>query len=227
MIQPVGGRDEAARVKVWDAFVRLSHWLIVAGFFIAYISEDDFLTIHVWAGYTVGLLVTLRVVWGIIGPRHARFSDFICRPSLVIRYAVDLLRFRAKRYLGHSPAGGAMVLALLGGLLAITWTGLVLYAVEENAGPLASVYGRVDIHSAQLERATTEEKGTVDAREDHDEDEDHREEDEFWEELHEALATLVLALVILHIAGVALASIVHRENLARSMVTGFKRSADD
>jgi cytochrome b len=64
------------QAKVWDGFVRLAHWLLVAGFFIAYFTEDDALTVHVWAGYLVGLILLLRVAWGFVGPEYARFSSF-------------------------------------------------------------------------------------------------------------------------------------------------------
>ena len=101
---------------MWDAFVRLFHWSVAVGFFVAYFTEDGPLTLHVWAGYVVGVLVVLRIVWGFIGPEHARFSSFIFPPGTVLRYLWDLLLGRAKRYLGHSPGGGAMVLVLLIGL---------------------------------------------------------------------------------------------------------------
>ena len=126
-------------VTVWDPLVRLFHWSLGGAFFVAYFSEDDLLNLHVWAGYVVGGLVALRIVWGFVGPRHARFADFICSPYKAWRYSFDLLRRRATRYLGHSPAAGAMVIALLVGLGATVWSGLEVYAVEENAGPLAGI----------------------------------------------------------------------------------------
>ena len=64
-------------VLVWDPFVRLFHWSLVVGFSVAYLTEDDLLTVHVWAGYVVGLLIVARVVWGRVCSRHARLSDFI------------------------------------------------------------------------------------------------------------------------------------------------------
>ena len=212
--------ESKTRIQVWDVFVRVFHWTVVAAFFIAYFTEDDLLTLHVWAGYTIGVFLILRVLWGFIGPKHARFRDFIYRPFAVWSYVVDLVTFRAKRYLGHSPAGGAMVLALLIGLSATIWTGLELYAVEENAGPLAAVSTNAEGSSAGPSKLL------VFVSEDEGQNE-HEGRDgeggESWEDLHETLANLMLALVILHVAGVALASIEHRENLVRAMVTGLKR----
>lgn len=208
-------------VRVWDLFVRLFHWSLVVTFFVAYFTEDDLLTLHVWAGYAAGALVLARIVWGFIGPRHARFSDFLFGPITAWRYVVDLLAFRARRYLGHSPAGGLMVLALLAGLLATVWSGLEFYAVEENAGPLAAVSAETVIG-----RAPVDENGNDDDDEDEGDHENGREggDEEFWEDIHEALANLTFLLVLLHIGGVILASIAHRENLPRAMITGDKRA---
>jgi len=211
-------------VRVWDTFVRFSHWTVAGAFFVAYFTEDELLTLHVWAGYTIGLLVVMRIVWGFVGPKHARFSDFIYGPFKILTYLANLATFRATRYIGHSPAGGIMVLALLSGLLATVWTGLEVYAIEENAGPLAVLSAGPKTASAPAANIL------ILASQDDDEEEDEgrtrEDEEEFWEDLHEVLANLMLALVILHIGGVALASVAHRENLVRAMVTGFKRSPD-
>jgi len=198
-------------IRVWDVFVRLFHWSVAVGFFVAYFSEDA-LTLHVWAGYVVGVLVALRIVWGFIGPEHARFSSFIFPPGTVLRYLWDLLLGRARRYLGHSPGGGAMVLLLLIGLLGTVGTGLVLYAIEDNAGPLAPFVSSAS-PSGQAQPAMEREG-----------DEGAEGSGELWEELHEVIANVVLVLVILHVAGVLLASFVHHENLTRAMVTGRKRA---
>lgn len=201
------------QVKVWDRFVRVFHWSVALGFFVAYASED-LLPLHVWTGYAIGGLVVLRVLWGFAGPRHARFANFIYRPATVVAYMRDLIGLRSKRYLGHSPAGGAMVLVLMLGLAGTVWTGLELYAAEENAGPLAAA-------SAQEEPRLP----VVLVSSDEDEERENGDGGAFWEDLHEAAADLTLALVLLHIAGVLLASYVHRENLAWSMVTGNKRES--
>lgn len=205
--------SNAQRVRVWDWFVRLFHWTVAIAFFTAFFTEDDLLTLHVWAGYVIGVLIVMRIFWGFIGPKHARFSDFVCSPTKAKRYLLDLLRFRAKRYVGHSPAGGLMVVLLLGGLGMTVWSGLELYARQENAGPLART-ASISMQAAQ-------------ADEDHEDARRGTHEDAggsgFWEEGHELLANLMLFLVVLHIAGVLLASFVHRENLVRSMLSGWKR----
>ena len=213
-----------ATVEVWDILVRVVHWTVAVAFFVAYFTEDDLLSLHVWAGYTVGVLVALRVLWGFVGPRHARFADFLFGPVTTWRYLVELIGFRATRHLGHSPAGAAMVFALLAGLAATVWTGLELYAVEENAGPLAA-------WTTESPRAAADRPPPLARAAENDDDEreggSERGEnpaEEFWEDLHEALANFMLVLVVLHIGGVLLASLAHRENLIRAMLTGRKRA---
>jgi cytochrome b len=181
----------AAQIYVWDPFVRVFHWTLVIGFTIAYLTEEDLLTVHVWAGYVVGALVMARVLWGFIGPDHARFSDFIYDPATTFSYVRDLVLLRGQRYLGHSPGGGYMVVALLVFISATVVTGLIVYGGDQQAGPLAGM----------VSEATGES----------------------MEEVHEVIANITLALVFLHIAAVVFASFAHRENLVRSMVTGYKR----
>ena len=170
-------------IKVWDPFVRVFHWSLVSFFAIAWVTADEWDRIHEDAGYTIAVLVGLRVVWGLIGARHARFLDFVYRPSTVIGYVKDNIRLRAKRYLGHNPAGGAMVLALLLSLSVTAGTGVMT--------TMDSFWGV-----------------------------------EWVEELHEGAANLMLGLVFLHVVGVILSSLQHRENLVRSMFTGLKRRDD-
>lgn len=130
----------ASQIRVWDPFVRVFHWTLVAGFTIAYLTEDDLLSVHVWAGYAVGALIVARVLWGFIGPEHARFSDFLYDPATTFGYVRDLIRLRGRRYLGHSPGGGYMVVALLVLITATVVTGLVVYGGDQQAGPLAGMF---------------------------------------------------------------------------------------
>lgn len=129
--------DGNSQIRVWDPLVRLFHWGLVASFGIAYIVEDDWLWLHVNAGYVVLALLGFRLLWGRVGTRHARFSDFVRSPSTVANYPKQMVAFRAHRHLGHNPAGGAMVVALLLVLLATTLSGVADYGNQEFMGPLA------------------------------------------------------------------------------------------
>lgn len=210
----------APMIRVWDPVVRFGHWLLVGGFAVAFIVEDDLLWLHTWAGYLVAAVVAVRVLWGFIGPRHARFADFVTGPGRALAYLRALATGRAERHIGHSPAGGAMTVALLVALALTTFCGMATLAIEENQGPLAPWMG------AQATSTPTQFFAlALPARAD-DEGGDRREngkKETLWKDAHELLANLSLALIIAHVAGVAAASYVHRENLARAMVTGMKR----
>jgi len=104
----------AGFVRVWDPFVRVFHWLLVAGFAVNYFELVRAGKLpHQVIGYVVLALIAARILWGFLGPRPARFVSFVVRPAAVRRYLADMLAHRDRRHLGHNPAGGAMVLALL------------------------------------------------------------------------------------------------------------------
>ncbi len=154
------------------------------------------MTVHAYAGYVVTGLLVFRLIWGIIGTRHARFADFVFTPRTVLAYLKDIVMLKAKRFVGHNPAGGAMIVALLLSLLATSVSGLALYAVGENAGPLAGALGGL---GGFWEDAL--------------------------EGVHEFLANFTVFLVVVHVLGVIVESALHRENLIRAMWTGYKRAA--
>lgn len=179
-------------IKVWDLPTRIFHWLLVAGFFVAYLTEEELLTVHVWAGYLVLGLLIFRLLWGFMGNHYARFKNFLCSPVKSYAYIKDVIALKSKRYLGHNPAGAAMIVLLLISLLMTAITGLIVYAADQNLGPLAGIIG------------SSHEK--------------------LWEEIHEFAANFSLLLVIIHVAGVALESTVHNENLVKAMWDGYKKS---
>ena len=180
-------------IKVWDPLIRIFHWTLVLSFIIAYATEDDFLKLHVYAGYAMLILLAVRIVWGLIGTRYARFSNFIYSTETIKKFIKDTFSFRAKRYIGHNPAGGAMIILMIISLLITGITGIAVYGAEEQAGPMAVWF---------FQRS------------------------HFWgdafEEIHEFMANFTLLLVFIHVAGVIIESVIHNENLARSMITGLK-----
>lgn len=183
------------KIKIWDLAVRIFHWSLVACFFIAYLTEDDFMTVHTYAGYLIIGLIVFRLIWGLIGSYHARFSHFVCRPRIVIAYLKESIYHREKRYLGHNPAGAAMIVVLLLSLSMTTLSGLAAYAVEETAGPFVDVMTHVPNFIYNNAK-----------------------------DIHEFFANFTLLLVGLHVVGVIFASISHKENLILAMWTGDKYS---
>ncbi len=171
-----------APVLVWDAPLRVFHWLMAATFVGAYLTaeDDSWRTVHVTLGYTMAGLVVFRIVWGLIGPRWARFSSFVRGPAAVARYVRSLFRGTPEHHTGHNPAGALAIVALLGLTLIITATGWLTYNNTKG---------------------------------------------EAFEASHEVVANLMLALVGIHLAGVLVGSWLHRENLTKAMITGYK-SAD-
>jgi len=198
-------------IRVWDVFVRIFHWSLVATFAVAYVTGDEESRLHEWSGYAILALLGARIVWGFIGTRHARFRDFVFPPRVILSYALALASLRARRYLGHNPLGGVMVVTLLACLSLTGITGYLLLPGEAAGGVQGAATWVTPVAPA------------------HANGRDKREHDEngILKELHEALAELCLFLVMLHIAGVLASSLLHRENLVRAMITGRKRAGPD
>ncbi|MCB9994687.1 MAG: cytochrome b/b6 domain-containing protein [Hyphomicrobiaceae bacterium] len=168
------------RVPVWDPAVRLFHWSLVSSVAIAWFTANKLEALHYWAGYAAAALIAFRLAWGIIGTHYARFHQFVRPPATILTYLKSILTGREARYLGHNPAGGAMILALILMLAATATTGWLM---------------------------------TTDA---------------FWgsilmQRLHDLAANLLVLLVFIHIGGVVVASLRHKENLVGAMLSGRKR----
>jgi len=174
--------DAHLTVRVWDVVVRVFHWSLVASFAVAWLTRHSSEDVHHLAGYAAAVLVVIRVIWGVIGSHYARFTQFTRTPRTVLNYLRDIITGREARYLGHNPAGGAMIVVLLVAMIATALTGWLM---------------------------TTDQFWGVD----------------WMARVHERIADLLLILVLVHLAGVVLASFRHRENLVTSMFTGRKRSA--
>lgn len=167
---------------VWDLPVRVFHWTLAASFAGAYALADTerLRNVHVTLGYTAVGLIAFRLLWGFMGTQHARFASFRYAPAQAVAYLREILTGRARRYVGHNPAGSWAVYALLALGLATGASGYLHYSGIGGEG---------------------------------------------MEEVHEACANLWLMLVGLHLVGVVVSSLAHRENLVRAMLTGRKTGA--
>ena len=164
---------------VWDVPVRVFHWLLVLCFAGAWITAESehWRLVHVTLGYTMAGLAAFRVLWGLVGTRHARFASFVRGPRAVLGYLKSLVSRHPEHHTGHNPAGALAIIGLL-----------ALIGVTAASG-----------------FATYNELGG-----------------EWLEELHEVAAHGLLILVGVHVVGVIVGSVVHKENLVRSMFTGRK-----
>ena len=176
---PLGaGQPEAAvlgKVPIWDAPVRVIHWLAALSFLGAWLTAeaDGWRAVHISFGLTLAGLMVVRVLWGFVGTRPARFASFVRGPSAVWAHFRALVQGESTHESGHNPAGGWAVLALIGLSLALTLSGWLVYTQGESL-----------------------------------------------EDLHEALAEGLLALVALHVVAVIFTSWLQRANLVRAMVDG-------
>ena len=214
--------------QVWDLFVRVFHWSLVVLFITSYVSSEENIDIHVYSSYMIFGLLLMRIVWGFVGSKHARFSDFLYSPKEAIVYLKGLRSGKAKLYLGHTPAGTMMIFALFLSLFAAIITGFKVYGLE-GYGPFAET----SVYETQEQDELHEQREKLVKHEERDEKHDAQaeyekhegsEEEEFWEEIHEFFANFTIFLIVLHVVGVLVSSFAHKQNLIKSMITGIKKT---
>jgi cytochrome b len=108
---------------VWDRFVRLFHWTLVGCVLLNFFILEEGEAFHLWAGYLATALVIARIVWGFIGSRHARFTDFFPTPSRLKQHVRAVRTGQPEHHWGHNPLGALMMLALMALVLSIGLTG--------------------------------------------------------------------------------------------------------
>ena len=215
---------DASQIYVWDRFVRGAHWALVLLFIFAYATGDSRGPLHRYVGYTILLLVVLRLCWGVVGSKHALFSDFVCSPRKAFAYLKDLATGKAQYYRGHNPAAAWMILFLLTSSLAACASGLMACSSRGNSdvgnGETLSFIGSAyaDDDGKRDHQKKNKRHGGKFRSEEKDDDAN----DTIWKEIHEFSTTFLLFLIVLHTLGVAASSRMHNENLVRSMITGKK-----
>lgn len=179
-------------VPVWDLYLRIFHWALVLLVVIAYVSGSHpaYYRIHLASGIAILGLVVFRLMWGFIGPRPARFADFLRRPRAIIRHLQELAGGSHRPVLGHNPLGGWAVVVILSLVLAEVISGLFASTFDYD-GPLA--------------RLIPDDWATAMA------------------DTHVLNLNLLLAILLVHLAGVAITSALGHENLVASMIHGRKR----
>lgn len=211
-------------VKVWDIAVRFFHWALVGCLAVAFISAENSQNLHIIFGHGVLFLVLFCILYGFVGTKYARFSDFLYPPARIADYLKGLLIGRPKHYLGHNPAGGFMIVILLLILLSLTLSGLKAYGVKGHglsAGHEVSFTSKAFADGNEKAEHDNHKRHSRAERDSQRAEKD--EKDEFWKDIHETIAYFTVFLVAIHITGVLVSSLAHRENLIKAMITGRKQ----
>ena len=186
--------DAVATVKVWDRFLRFFHWTLVLCFSTSFLTgEIHAATIHELVGYILCVLLAARIYWGFKGTEYARFRAFVYPISEALTYLRSMLKGNPKHYIGHNPAGALMVFTMLGLLAVIFASGFLSLGTIDFEGPLVFLANSVSDEASYAFR-----------------------------HLHGFLTHAALVLVVLHLVGVLVGSIQHKENLVKAMLTGNK-----
>jgi cytochrome b len=189
---------ELVATPVWDAFVRLFHWSLVALFTFSVVSAKiggAWITWHVYSGYAILSLVLFRLMWGFVGGEYARFASFLAGPLRGAKFAASLFKKGTHAVIGHNPVGGWMVIVLL--LLLGTQAILGLFSNDEIAT------------SGALARYVSDE-ASIRAMS--------------W---HRRIGDALLILVAIHVAAVLFHVLVKKEGLIRAMFSGKKHLPAD
>ncbi|MGV0879653.1 cytochrome b/b6 domain-containing protein [Martelella sp. FLE1502] len=194
----------------WDPVVRLSHWLIAAAVIINGLISEPGGTIHIWIGWIAMAVLVIRLVWGVIGPREARFTAFLPDPRAAVTHLFSLVRGKPKEYPSHNPAGAIMVYALWACLVAVIATGLIL---TDAKTPITIAKERAAVKQGDWSVLAGDDEG----------EEPAEGSGEIVKEIHETAANLMLILALVHVAGVAAESYALRRNLVRPMIKGPPR----
>lgn len=146
------------RILIWDLPIRLFHWLFAAGFVVAVTiplsvgRRDPLFTYHAIAGLTIALMVLLRIVWGFLGSRHARFAAFVRSPRALVSYSRSLLKPEAPGHTSHNPATAYAALAMFAMILVLAVTGFLLGQRRESVKQLHELlaYSMIAVVSAHV-----------------------------------------------------------------------------
>lgn len=117
--------ESVESIYVWDRFIRVFHWSLVSCVLLDYFVIDDGETVHQWLGYAACVLVLARIVWGFVGSKYARYSDFFPTPTRTIKYLRHMIFGEQYMHVGHNPLGAMMMFALMALVLALGVTGFM------------------------------------------------------------------------------------------------------
>ncbi|MDQ6971210.1 MAG: cytochrome b/b6 domain-containing protein [Mariprofundaceae bacterium] len=188
-------QTDTATIEVWDPLLRSFHWLLVAAFALAWWSQGRDIQIHLLAGSMIPGLLLFRFIWGVIGEQQARFSSFLPARKAVLRHLGELLHLQASRHTGHTPIGGVMIYSLLITLLILGLSGMLLMGMQMGIGLFSGWGAQTGLDTELL-----------------------------VENVHSWSFDMLECLIIIHLAGIMVESVLQKTNLTAAMITGRKKT---
>ncbi|WP_201752612.1 cytochrome b/b6 domain-containing protein [Sphingomonas changnyeongensis] len=204
----------------WDPVVKLTHWSVALAVLANAVITEEGSAAHVWVGYALAAILGLRLLWGLVGPPEARFAAFPLSLGRAVAHLRDIRAGRHVAHRSHNPLGALMVYAIWATLLVVIGTGIAMAGL-----PPARTGARLTVSEASARGEAAQHRADSEDRGEHEREErgDHGDGEQgegIAEEVHEATATLLYGLILLHVAGVAFESRRQRRNLALAMLPG-------
>lgn len=206
-----------ATTRRWDPLVKITHWGIATAVITNALVVGEGSIAHIYAGYLLAALLGLRMLWGFIGTRPARFVSFPPSPARAIAHIRDILAGRKEQHRSHNPLGALMAYALWVCLAVIIASGVAM------AGPPPAVSNPTDLRALVSSDEEGEGSEHGEEAEGHGpEGEEGEEAEEVFEEVHEAAVNLLYLLIFLHIGGVAFETLRSGRRTLTAMLPGGK-----
>lgn len=130
--------EKETKTYVWGIPTRLFHWMLLISLVGAYIAEEDFLTMHVSFGYTAGILIFFRLIWGLIGPKYSHFRDFPISVKSILDFTQNLGK-PGNVYAGHNPFASIVMLGIMLMVVLVVISGMLTLNQEGGQGLLKSL----------------------------------------------------------------------------------------
>ena len=204
---------EHPKTRRWDPLVKITHWGIAAVVLWNALVVGEGSAAHIYAGYVLAALLALRLLWGVIGTRAARFSAFPPSPSRALAHIRAIRAGAHETHVSHNPLGALMAYAIWACVTVIVASGIAMAgappAIEPGTSAAQLMYGEAGEHDS-----TGEAEGY--------EAEEGGEGEEVFEEVHEVAVNLLYVLTLLHIGGVAFETARSGRRTVLAMLPGGK-----
>lgn len=183
---------------IWTLPTRVFHWLLASFILLAFLTdEDNLLTYHAIIGYSIFIILTFRVFWGLIGPKYSKFGDFPFSFKELKSFLPNIF-VSHKEYVGHNPAASYVMTAMIMVTFLVVISGALTFGIQEGKGLLSFL------------------------------NDSYFKEMKLFKEIHEALSTILIVLIVIHLGGVLSDRFLNpKHETLKSIFTGYKKFDED